>query len=79
MDLAARGLSITQHLEGRSDHDDRLPRDVYDHDAYLGHWLSVLKSDKRVISQAAARAQRAADYLHGLQLSEAVGTSSIAA
>ena len=41
------------------------PRD--DHAAYLGHWLAVLKSDKRAIFQAAAHAQRAADYLHGLQ------------
>lgn len=38
-----------------------------DHAAYLGHWLTVLKSDKRAIFQAAAHAQRAADYLHGLQ------------
>jgi antirestriction protein ArdC len=27
----------------------------------------VLKQDKRAIFQAAAHAQRAADYLHGLQ------------
>jgi antirestriction protein ArdC len=39
-----------------------------DHAAYLGHWLTVLKSDKRAIFQAAAHAQRAADYLHGLQM-----------
>ena len=41
-----------------------------DHAAYLGHWLTVLKSDKRAIFQAATHAQRAADYLHGLQQSE---------
>ncbi len=38
-----------------------------DHAQYLGHWLSVLKSDSRAIFTAAAHAQRAADHLHGLQ------------
>ncbi len=38
-----------------------------DHADYLGHWLSVLKEDKRAIFSAAAHAQRAADYLTGLQ------------
>ena len=38
-----------------------------DHAAYLGHWLNLLKSDKRAVFSAAAHAQRAADYLHGLQ------------
>jgi antirestriction protein ArdC len=38
-----------------------------DHAAYLQHWLTVLKTDKRAIFQAAAHAQKAADYLHGLQ------------
>lgn len=37
-----------------------------DHAAYLAHWLDVLKSDKRAIFSAAAHAQRAADYLHGM-------------
>jgi antirestriction protein ArdC len=37
----------------------------YDHAAYLGSWLKVLKEDKRAIFQAAAHAQRAADFLHG--------------
>lgn len=41
------------------------PRD--DHAAYLGSWLKVLQSDKRAIFQAAAHAQRAVDFLHGLQ------------
>lgn len=41
------------------------PRD--EHAAYLAHWLKVLKEDKRAIFSAAAHAQRAADYLHGLQ------------
>jgi antirestriction protein ArdC len=38
-----------------------------DHAAYLGHWLNCLKEDKRAIFSAAAHAQRAADYLNGLQ------------
>ena len=38
-----------------------------DHAAYLGHWLTVLKEDKRAIFSAAAHAQRATDYLTGLQ------------
>lgn len=41
------------------------PRD--DHAAYLDHWLKVLKDDKRAIFRAAAHAQGAIDYLHGLQ------------
>jgi len=41
------------------------PRD--DHAAYLAHWLEVLKNDKRAIFTAAAHAQRALDFLHGLQ------------
>ncbi len=38
-----------------------------DHAAYIGSWLQVLKNDKRAIFSAAAHAQRAVDYLHGLQ------------
>lgn len=38
-----------------------------DHAAYLASWLTVLKNDKRAIFQAASHAQRAADYLHGVQ------------
>jgi antirestriction protein ArdC len=38
-----------------------------DHAAYLGSWLKVLKEDKRAIFQAAAHAQRAADFLNGHQ------------
>lgn len=41
-----------------------------DHAGYLGHWLEVLKEDKRAIFQAAAYAQRASDYLSGLQEKE---------
>jgi antirestriction protein ArdC len=38
-----------------------------DHAAYIESWLKVLKSDKRAIFSAASHAQRAADYLNGLQ------------
>jgi antirestriction protein ArdC len=38
-----------------------------DHTAYIQHWLKVLAQDRRFIFTAAAHAQRAADYLHGLQ------------
>jgi antirestriction protein ArdC len=38
-----------------------------DHAAYIASWLKVLKNDKRAVFTAASHAQRAADYLHGLQ------------
>lgn len=38
-----------------------------DHAAYIQSWAKVLGSDKRVIFQAAAHAQRAVNYLHDLQ------------
>jgi antirestriction protein ArdC len=38
-----------------------------DHAAYVGHWLKVLKDDKRAVFSAAAHAQRAVDFLHDLQ------------
>ncbi len=41
-----------------------------DHSAYIESWLKVLHKDKRAIFQAAAHAQRAVDYLHGLQKSK---------
>ncbi|WP_114217233.1 zincin-like metallopeptidase domain-containing protein [Ochrobactrum sp. 3-3] len=34
--------------------------------AYIDNWLAVLKADKRAIITAAAKAQAATDYLHGL-------------
>lgn len=42
-----------------------------DHAAYLTSWLTVLKNDKRAIFQAAAHAQRAADFLQALQVQAA--------
>jgi len=38
-----------------------------DHASYVANWLEVLKNDKRAIFSAASHAQRAADFLHGLQ------------
>jgi antirestriction protein ArdC len=38
-----------------------------DHASYIASWLEALKGDKRAIFSAAAHAQRAADFLHGLQ------------
>jgi antirestriction protein ArdC len=43
------------------------PEPREDHAGYLASWLEVMKSDKRAIFTAAAHAQRAADFLHGLQ------------
>lgn len=38
-----------------------------DHAAYIASWLTALKGDTRLIFKAAGFAQRAADFLHGLQ------------
>jgi antirestriction protein ArdC len=38
-----------------------------DHAAYIANWLTVLKNDKRAIFSAAAHAQKAVEFLHGLQ------------
>jgi antirestriction protein ArdC len=38
-----------------------------DHASYIASWIKVLKNDKRAIFSAASHAQRAADFLHGLQ------------
>jgi antirestriction protein ArdC len=43
------------------------PEPGADHAAYIQSWLKVLKDDKRAIFTAASHAQRAADFLHGLQ------------
>nr|WP_284739596.1 zincin-like metallopeptidase domain-containing protein [Rhizobium sp. CG5] len=43
------------------------PEPRADHSAYIQGWLKVLKEDKRAIFSAAAHAQRAADFLRGLQ------------
>lgn len=38
-----------------------------DHAAYIANWLEVLKADNRAIFSAASHAQRAADFVNGLQ------------
>lgn len=38
-----------------------------DHAAYIASWIKVLKDDKRAIFTASSHAQRAADFLNGLQ------------
>lgn len=49
-------LGIVPELEPRPDHAN-----------YLDSWLKVLAEDKRAIFSAAAHAQRAVAFLHGLQ------------
>jgi antirestriction protein ArdC len=46
------------------------PKPCADHASYIASWLIVRKNDKRAIFTAAAHAQRAVDYLHGLQESK---------
>ena len=53
---AAARLQIVPELEPRADHA-----------SYLDSWLKVLADDKRAIFSAAAHAQRAVAFLHGLQ------------
>jgi len=38
-----------------------------DHASYIASWIEVLKNDRRAIFTAAAHAQRAADFLHGIK------------
>ena len=47
---------------------DLTPEVREDHASYLDHRLKVLKQDKRAVFSAASHAQRAADFLNGLQL-----------
>ena len=49
-----------------------------DHAAYIQSWLTVLKDDKRAIFTAASHAQKAADYLHGLQTQTQTSTTPAA-
>jgi antirestriction protein ArdC len=42
-----------------------------DHASYIATWLTVLKNDKRAIFGAASHAQKAVDFLHGLNASKA--------
>jgi antirestriction protein ArdC len=43
------------------------PETRADHASYIASWIKVLKNDRRAIFTAASHAQRAADFLHGLQ------------
>ncbi|KRE11787.1 antirestriction protein ArdC [Bosea sp. Root483D1] len=54
--LVCADLGIVPELEPRPDHA-----------AYIASWLKALADDKRAIFKAAAHAQRAVTYLHGLQ------------
>ena len=49
------------------------PEPREDHAAYIGHWLNVLKNDKRAIFTAASHAQRAADFLAAFSGTRAAG------
>jgi antirestriction protein ArdC len=44
-----------------------MPEPRADHASYIANWLTVLKNDKRAIFTAAAYAERACGFLHGLQ------------
>lgn len=46
---------------------DLTPEPRADHGAYIAPWFKVLKEGQRAILTAANHAQRAADYLEGLQ------------
>jgi len=46
---------------------DLTPEPREDHAAYIASWLKILRDHKRAIFTAAAHAQRAVDFLHGLQ------------
>lgn len=45
-----------------------------DHAAYIANWLQVLKADNRAIFTAASHAQRAADFIIGLQPAASAGS-----
>jgi antirestriction protein ArdC len=40
------------------------------HAGYVGHWLELLKADKRAFFTACSQASKASDYLRGLALAE---------
>lgn len=54
------------------------PKNQEQHAAYIQDWLTVLKNDKKFIFQAAAHAQRATEYLQGLQQKTAAPVPHIA-
>mgnify|MGYP003650357308 CR=1 FL=1 len=62
-ELGSAFLGVTLGL--RPDH-------IENHAAYIQSWLKVLKNDKQAIFRAASHAQRAVDYLDGLQAAPAL-------
>jgi antirestriction protein ArdC len=50
---------------------DLTPEPRPDHAAYISHWLTALKNDRRAIFTAASYAQRAADFLSGTKTTPA--------
>ena len=50
---------------------DLTPDTRADHAAYIGHWLQVLKNDRRAIFTAASHAQKATGFLHDRQDNDA--------
>ena len=42
------------------------------HAGYIGHWIELLKADKRAFFTACSQASKAADYLRGLAVADAV-------
>ena len=40
------------------------------HAGYIGHWIELLKADKRAFFTACSQASKAVDYLRGLALAE---------
>jgi antirestriction protein ArdC len=50
-----------------------------DHAAYIASWLKALKDDKRLIFSAASHAQRAVEFLHGLQSAQLAEPEQMAA
>jgi len=72
--LNAQRCGDEQHKNGRRNRRSLFyadpgitPETRDDHAAYIASWLKVLKDDKRAIFTAASHAQKAADYLRGLE------------
>jgi len=61
-ELAPRARKKVKVVVQSSDSDLR-----HDHVSYLAHWLQLLHADKRAVFTAAALAQKAVGFLHGLQ------------
>ncbi len=47
------------------------------HAAYIGHWLTILRSDERAIFKAASLASRASDFLLAFRQTASVGEASL--